>query len=1190
MLLCGSMIAVGQNYNPADRDDTFNDFNFSPNHFFQTNVRKVKILPDGKYLAMDKYQIVKMDGNDRDPDFSTGGGFTVPSSSVSLEDFEIQSDGKIVLVGRFAFFNGLPKSNIIRLNPDGSLDTTFSLPNYPIVSALLTDLEIQPDGKILIIGTDLLMQTGSNLARLNSNGSLDTTFGTPNGYRFNKIAVQLDGKICVVHSYLTNTNYVKVSRLNTNGAFDSTFATATFSNLSGGIVKLNKLKLQDDGKLLVGGIYRDCNSFVSPELVRLNLDGTRDTSFFPGVAYNYYGGTISKVNDIVLLPSGKMYVVGKNGLINKFNADGSADISFSPAAVGIYAGTSEMISVDLFSDGKILAAGGLNTELRAYSSHIFKINPDGTRDASFNNFGKGFSNTVTTWAMSQTPDGKILVGGGFHIYNDAEVYSLVRLNADGTIDPTMNYGGGIGFGGNMPVPWSVVTDIAVQSDGKIYLHGNFNLYNGTPVGNFIRLNPDGSLDNSFVSSGFGYYSYSDQFIRTILPKPSGGVLVSGTMDLYNNYGCGALVSLSNTGAVLNNYYFGGHVTDLKYLTNGKLLLGLSQNGSQYSIGGMKRRNADMTADNSFLLDPQLVDSTVDQFLVQQDGKIIISGNFMIGGIKHGVARIFSDGALDPSFNLPVSGYNISMYNVALLPDEKILISYNDNSNIKRFERYNNNGTIDLTFEQQMAYVKQSSLTADGKVLLICGDEYQSQRVGGITRIMGDNYYFMSGLSKLDMNQNGCDAIDQLYPNMKFHVTGGSGGGFDFISNISGNYRMGVATGNYVATPVFENPSYFSVIPSSVVLNFPGAANPFQQNFCVQPNGIHPDLEVTVLPLGIARPNEQTIYKLICKNKGNQIQSGTINLNFDDSRMNMISANPAVSSQSLNNLNWNFSGLDPFEEIQFLFTMHVNSPSATVPVNVGDLLAYTASVVSGSGEDTPQDNIFVLNQTVVGSFDPNDKTCLEGNTISLAKVGDYVHYLIRFENTGSYAAENIKITDVIDAEKFDISTLLPISGSGQFITRTYDGNRVEFFFENVNLPHTPDTSNDGYVAFKIKTKTSLVSGDQFSNSAAIYFDYNTAVITNTAITTVGSQLGNHVVSGINDAILYPNPVKDMLNIMPATNSVISSISIYNSIGQLMMVIPNAQNSSSIDVSRLKAGHYILKMQSDKGASTGRFIKQ
>ena len=216
-----------------------------------------------------------------------------------------------------------------------------------------------------------------------------------------------------------------------------------------------------------------------------------------------------------------------------------------------------------------------------------------------------------------------------------------------------------------------------------------------------------------------------------------------------------------------------------------------------------------------------------------------------------------------------------------------------------------------------------------------------------------------------------------------------------------------------------------------------------------------------------------------------MQNASVNLAFDDAVLDFVSASQATTSQTTNNLTWALPNFQPLETRQILATLNVNSPTETPAVNNGDVLNYTASL-TGNTDETPSDNSAVLNQTVINSLDPNDKTCLEGSIVSPDMIGQYVHYKIRFENTGTSNAENIVVKDVIDTTKFDITSLVPFDSSHPFVTRVISTNKVEFIFENINL-HFDDANNDGYVAFKIKTKPTMVVGDSFNNSANIYFD-------------------------------------------------------------------------------------------------------
>jgi hypothetical protein len=202
------------------------------------------------------------------------------------------------------------------------------------------------------------------------------------------------------------------------------------------------------------------------------------------------------------------------------------------------------------------------------------------------------------------------------------------------------------------------------------------------------------------------------------------------------------------------------------------------------------------------------------------------------------------------------------------------------------------------------------------------------------------------------------------------------------------------------------------------------------------------------------------------------------------------------------------------------------------------------------------------------------------------VGNYVHYVIRFENTGTFAAQNVVIKDMIDTTKFDMASLIPQSSSHSFVTRVTNTNQVEFIFENINLPFD-DATNDGYVAFKIKTKPTLVLGNTFTNTASIYFDYNFPIITNTTTTTVAA-LGNQDFDFGSVFALSPVPAKDFLTISTKQALVVSSINIYNTLGQLVQV--NTNPNETIDVSGLQSGSYFVRITTDNGSTTGKFLKE
>jgi Secretion system C-terminal sorting domain len=446
------------------------------------------------------------------------------------------------------------------------------------------------------------------------------------------------------------------------------------------------------------------------------------------------------------------------------------------------------------------------------------------------------------------------------------------------------------------------------------------------------------------------------------------------------------------------------------------------------------------------------------------------------------------------------------------------------------------------------------------------------------------FYEISGATKLDSNNNSCDVSDINYSNLNFSITDGTNTG-SLIANQTGNYYIPVSAGNHTITPSLENPSFFNVSPTNFIVNFPTQTSPFTQDFCVTANGVKHDVEVVLIPTVPARPGFDATYKLVYHNKGNQVENGSISLTFDDTRLDYVVANPVYNSSALNNFTWNYTNLQPFESREITLTLNVNSPMEVPAVNNGDQLDFLAQITPFTNDEMQYDNISALKQIVVGSYDPNDKTCIQGETIEPSQVGNYVHYIIRFENTGTFPAENIVVKDMIDLAKFDIATLVPLKSSHDFFTRI-NGNKVEFIFENINLDFN-DATNDGYVVFKIKTLPTLVLGDTFTNNANIYFDYNFPITTNTYTTTVAALSTQDFDFGTYFT-LYPNPAKDVLNIQTKQSLAINSVEIYNQLGQIVMATTNAINS--VDVANLASGTYFVKVNTEKGSANEKFVKE
>ena len=339
----------------------------------------------------------------------------------------IQSDGKIVVVGDFTNYKGTSANGIIRLNSNGSIDTSFVYGSGFDNSA--QSIVIQSDGKILVMGffTNYNGASANRIIRLNSNGSIDTSFVYGSGFNNSVLAtaIQSDGKILVGGSFgiYNGTSVNKIIRLNSNGSVDTSFVTGTGFIGVGGYADVRSIAIQSDGKILVGGIFVSYNGTSANRIIRLNSNGSVDTSFVSGSGFN----------DLIQ-------------------------------------------SIAIQSDGKILFAGHFTNYNGTGANRIIRLNSNGSVDTSFV-YGSGFNGTVVSFNIQS--DGKILIGGDFTNYNGTSANRIIRLNTDGSVDTSFVYGSGFD---------SSVVSINIQSDGKILFGGGFTNYNGTSANGIIRLN------------------------------------------------------------------------------------------------------------------------------------------------------------------------------------------------------------------------------------------------------------------------------------------------------------------------------------------------------------------------------------------------------------------------------------------------------------------------------------------------------------------------------------------------------------------------------------------------------------------------------------------------------------------------------------------------------------------------------
>src|SRR5690554_2905540 len=224
----------------------------------------------------------------------------------------------------------------------------------------------------------------------------------------------------------------------------------------------------------------------------------------------------------------------------------------------------------------------------------------------------------------------------------------------------------------------------------------------------------------------------------------------------------------------------------------------------------------------------------------------------------------------------------------------------------------------------------------------------------------------------------------------------------------------------------------------------------------------------------------------------------------------VSSNPSPGSSTANSLTFPIGTMQPFQTVEVDITMLTFQPPT---VNGGDILNFTANVTPSANDYTPVDNTFNVAQVVVNSFDPNDKQVLQGEELHIDHKDEYLDYMIRFQNTGTASAINVRILDTLHP-KLDWNTIVPISASHDYYVKIKDGNHVEFMFDNIHLPDSisNEQASHGFVAYKIKPKSDVQVGDVITGDAAIYFDFNAPIITNVVSTTVIESLGISDVSG------------------------------------------------------------------------------
>ncbi len=357
----------------------------------------------------------------------------------------------------------------------------------------------------------IVLTTGITITA--QTGALDISFdpGTGASHRLFSTSIQSDGKIIIGGEFTSynGTNINRIARLNPDGSLDNNFDVGIGAN---GFV--SSISIQEDGKIIITGQFTSFNTRVVGGIARLLQTGSIEGLSFSrtGVDGTVYCSTIQSDGKILLGGNftNKIAQLNSNGTIDNTFTFGT----FQPPIPGA---NNSIFSIVAHSNQKILIGGFFTEYNQILTNRIADLNPNGSLNGLFN-IGTGCNNSVR--AIAVQPDGKIIIAGSFTSYNNITLNRIARLNTDGSLDNSFT----IGAGAN-----ETIMALAIQSNGKIIIGGDFTTFNGIQRNRIARLNSDGSLDSAF-NPGTG----ANQFIRTLTIQDDGKIIIGGDFTTFND--------------------------------------------------------------------------------------------------------------------------------------------------------------------------------------------------------------------------------------------------------------------------------------------------------------------------------------------------------------------------------------------------------------------------------------------------------------------------------------------------------------------------------------------------------------------------------------------------------------------------------------------------------------------------------
>jgi uncharacterized delta-60 repeat protein len=604
----------------------------------------------------------------------------------------------------------------------------------------------QPDGKYLVSGRfDVASGYARNgLARYNADGTLDVSFVPQSNGWPTSVLVQRDGKILVagfgVGAVVNGIIRQGIVRLNIDGSLDQTFFNGT------GSTGINCAAVQNDGKVVVAGLFSTINGVARSRIARLNPDASLDSSFT--------APDLSEVRALLPLPDGKLMVAGGGQYIERLNPDGSLDNTFT------YASEYRVNALRLLPGGKILIGRSFNTVFDPTAAGVVRLNADGTKDASFDGRIPGTLFNPEVFSLEVQPDGKILAGGLFNDLNQGILTGLFRFTPDGSLDPSFEplrdagvqavfaqptgeiVAGGfrsgedissrnaffrLGASGVRDTSFpafvgegAIVYSVNGGSDEKVYITGNFVEVNGAERRRVARLNADGSLDHAFDVFG------TNGNVNTAAVQPDGKLLIAGDFGLVNGTPRRRVARLLPNGHLDPTFDPGdgpdGIVYQVGLQLDGRILIsGGFSNYAGSPRAGIVRLNTDGTVDTAFSASPSPA-TGINTFHILPDGKIVIGGTFQtVNGVaRPRLARLNADGSTDVSFATG-SGPNGGVSAIDVGADGAILIGggFTNYNGVSRgsVARLTSSGTLDASFSPVANNVRELKIERSGKILL-----------------------------------------------------------------------------------------------------------------------------------------------------------------------------------------------------------------------------------------------------------------------------------------------------------------------------------------------------------------------------------------------------------------------------------------------------------------------------------------